>query len=66
MAIDLSRVLAGATPTEAQAVWQALAQYVENGLGRDDVDDPHAADPLLGPAEAVLDRMNAAVAALAE
>jgi len=47
------------------AVHAALAQYVENGLCRDDVEDPHASDPLLAEAEATLAEMDDAIASLA-
>lgn len=62
----LEDVLKSLSTQEAQAILAALGQYVENGQCNDEVDDPHAADPLLVHAESVLDRLNGAMASLAE
>lgn len=62
----LEDVLKSLSTEEAQAILAALGQYVENGQCNDEVEDPYAADPLLKPAEDVLDRLNEALASLAE
>lgn len=54
------------TTAEFRAVREALAAFVENGNCRDDVDDPHAADESLAPAEAIMARLDAWTAAQAE
>ncbi len=62
MKIELA--LQDITADQAMAIFQALAQYVENGHCAF-VEDPYAEDPLMGPAEAVLDKLNLAIAELA-
>lgn len=51
------------SPEEFAAIRQALDQYVENGTSAL-VEDPYE-DPLLAPAEAVLERVNEVYAASA-
>jgi hypothetical protein len=52
------------TPEEFLVLQEALAQYVENERCRNDVDDPHAANKLLAPAEATLESVNMITAGL--
>jgi len=75
MNIDLSAALKETSPEEAQAVWEALGQFVENeaehvemaicqaegaGVSTDGLDDD------LRAASALLDRMNGIITALAD
>lgn len=46
---------------EWEGVLEALAQYVENEQCCDAYDDPHAENPKLAGAEAVLERMELAI-----
>ena len=64
----MKEVLARLTYVEAAAILQALDAYVQDGLENKELTDERgeAPDPHLAPAEAVLDRLNAARAALAE
>lgn len=62
----LKAALALCTEAEAEAVWEALAQFVENGkdyIAQNDEPVPEAAQIAAG--EALLDKMNSAVVALA-
>lgn len=59
-----AEALRNVTTDEARAILQALDQYVENAHG-DFCDDPYE-DSLIRPAEAVLERLNAVIAGLAE
>lgn len=60
---DLAAVLAKVTEAEARAIFDALDQFVENGTDAEDLGD---APRGLAEAREVLDRMNAAIAAVAE
>lgn len=63
--MNLADALKNLTEEEAMAVFQALDQYVENGQCNDSVEDPYE-DEHLKPAEAVLERLGAALASLAQ
>lgn len=54
------------TYAEAEAVYQALGQFVENEECADCYDDPETESEHLVAARTVLDRMDAALQALAE
>jgi hypothetical protein len=60
----LQQALASASHAEASAVWNVLAAYVENA--HSDLENPYVETRALAAAEALLERMNAAVAELAE
>lgn len=52
---------------EAEAVWEALGQYVENETDHEEehLEETGKAPPHLAAAQTLLDRMNEAIAALA-
>jgi hypothetical protein len=66
--MSLLNALQNLTHEQAEAIRQALDQYVENGVCNDQVEDEdiYAADPHLTHAEAVLELLNGEMAALAE
>lgn len=64
--MQLADALKNLTHEEAEAIRQALDQYVENNTADALSDDPYEDDPMLVHAEAVLDRLNGFYASLAE
>jgi len=61
----LAAALRTLSDKEAEVIWKALGQWVENGQCNDSTEDPYEAEPTLTEGEALLDRMNAAMASLA-
>jgi hypothetical protein len=66
----LSPILAGLSESEARVVWEAIGQYVDNAKDainvHDEEDLPKGMDEALLIAESILEKMNAAIAALVE
>lgn len=59
MTMSIQEVFAQMSPEEAEAAYQALAQWADNERSRDDLDD-HDEVPSLLAVEAVVERCEAA------